>query len=355
MRFPARLFCRMAETRARMETYKKRRILTRSISITAETYPLRRKFAIARGTKVRAEPVSVEICDAGVSGYGEALPYPRYGETVETVTASIEQLRGAVCAGLTRANLQTALPPGAARCALDCALWDLQAKTTGTPVWRLADMPAPKSVTTAFTVVLDGADAMAHAAAQASAFPLLKIKLGSREGVLADITRLREIRQARPDAQLIVDANEGWRVEELARYAHLLAAYNVLFFEQPVSAHEQHALADINLPFCADESVHETSDLEPLPRAYGWVNVKLDKAGGFTQALEMVKAAKARNLNVMIGCMVASSLSIAPAHLLAQIADLADLDGPLWLNEDRPDKLAFDGPVIAPPAPSLWG
>ena len=334
---------------------KKRRILTRSISITAETFPLRRKFAIARGTKVRAEPVSVEIIENGVRGHGEALPYPRYGETVETVTATIEQLRGAVCAGMSRADLQTALPPGAARCALDCALWDLEAKTKGTPVWQLAQMPRPRAIITAFTVVLDGADAMAHAAKQASAFPLLKIKLGSREGVLADVTRLREIRRIRPDAKLIVDANEGWRVQELARYSDLLAAHEVLFFEQPVSAREQEALADIDLPFCADESVHETGDLDTLPPAYGWVNVKLDKAGGFTQALEMVKAAKSRNLNVMIGCMVASSLSLAPAHLLAQLADLADLDGPLWLNEDRMDKLVFDGPSVAPPRPSLWG
>ncbi len=329
--------------------------MTRSISITAETFPLRRKFAIARGTKVRAEPVSVEISDGGVRGHGEALPYPRYGETVETVTATIEQLRGAICAGMSRADLQTALPPGAARCALDCALWDLEAKATGKPVWQLAQMSRPRALTTAFTVVLDGADAMAHAATQARAFPLLKVKLGSREGVLADVTRLREIRRARPDAKLIVDANEGWSVQELARYAHLLAAHDVMFFEQPVATREQDALSDIDLPFCADESVHETSDLETLPPAYGWVNVKLDKAGGFTQALEMVKAAKSRNLNVMIGCMVASSLSIAPAHLLAQLADLADLDGPLWLNEERPDRLVFDGPLVSPPVPSLWG
>ena len=329
--------------------------MTRSISITAETFPLRRKFAIARGTKLRAEPVSVEIIEDGVRGHGEALPYPRYGETVETVTATIEQMRGAVCAGMTRDDLQTALPPGAARCALDCALWDLEAKTTGTPVWELVQMPRPRAITTAFTVVLDGADTMAHAAMQAKSFPLLKIKLGSREGVLADVTRLREIRQARPDAKLIVDANEGWRVEELARYADLLAAHDIMFFEQPVAAREQEALADIDLPFCADESVHETTDLDTLPPAYDWINVKLDKAGGFTQALEMVKAAKSRNLNVMIGCMVASSLSIAPAHLLAQLADLADLDGPLWLNEDRPDKLVFDGSLVLPPAPSLWG
>ncbi len=329
--------------------------MTRSISITAETFPLRRKFAIARGTKVRAEPVSVEISDGGVCGHGEALPYPRYGETVETVTATIEQLRGAICAGMSRADLQTALPPGAARCALDCALWDLEAKATGKPVWQLAQMSRPRALTTAFTVVLDGADAMAHAATQARAFPLLKVKLGSREGVLADVTRLREIRHARPDAKLIVDANEGWRLQELARYAHLLAAHDVMFFEQPVATREQDALSDIDLPFCADESVHETSDLENLPSAYGWVNVKLDKAGGFTQALEMVKAAKSRNLNVMIGCMVASSLSIAPAHLLAQLADLADLDGPLWLNEERPNRLAFDGPLVFPPASSLWG
>ena len=329
--------------------------MTRSISITAETFPLRRKFAIARGTKVRAEPVSVEISDGGVRGHGEALPYPRYGETVESVTATIEQLRGAICAGMSRADLQNALPPGAARCALDCALWDLEAKATGKPVWQLAQMSRPRALTTAFTVVLDGADAMAHAAMQAHAFPLLKVKLGSREGVLADVTRLSEIRLARPDAKLIVDANEGWPVRELARYAHLLAAHDVMFFEQPVATHDQDALPDIDLPFCADESVHETSDLETLPPAYGWVNVKLDKAGGFTQALEMVKAAKSRNLNVMIGCMVASSLSIAPAHLLAQLADLADLDGPLWLNEERPDRLVFDGPLVSPPAPSLWG
>tara|TARA_B100001057_G_scaffold386631_1_gene393608 strand:+ start:450 stop:1364 length:915 start_codon:yes stop_codon:yes gene_type:complete len=304
---------------------------------------------------MHAEPVSVEISEFGVSGHGEALPYPRYGETVETVTATIEQLRGTICAGMSRADLQTALPPGAARCALDCALWDLEAKTTGKPVWQLAQISRPRKLTTAFTVVLDEADAMAHAATQARAFPLLKVKLGSREGVLADVTRLREVRHARADAKLIVDANEGWRVQDLARYAHLLAAHDIMFFEQPVAAHEQDALSEIDLPFCADESVHEASDLEMLPPAYGWINVKLDKAGGFTQALKMVRAAKGRNLNVMFGCMVASSLSIAPAHLLAQLCDLADLDGPLWLDEKRPDRLMFDGPIVYPPAASLWG
>ncbi|CAI8429212.1 MAG: hypothetical protein CBD03_04970 [Rhizobiales bacterium TMED143] len=329
--------------------------MTRTISINADTFPLRQAFAIARGTKVRAEPISVEIYENGVRGHGEALPYPRYGETVETVTATIDQLRGVLADGLSRDDLQTALQPGAARCALDCALWDLEAKTTGKPVWQLAGLSAPHAITTAFTIVLDGADTMARAAHGAAGFPLLKIKLGSSEGVLADITRLREIRKARPDAQLIVDANEGWRVEDLARYAELLGAYDVRFFEQPVAAREQDGLSDIDLPFCADESVHETRDLDTLPAAYSWVNVKLDKAGGFTEALEMVRTAKSRNLQVMIGCMVASSLSMAPAHLLAQLADLADLDGPLWLSEDRDPGLMYSGSSIAPPPADLWG
>jgi L-Ala-D/L-Glu epimerase len=327
----------------------------RVISIRAESWPLRQQFTIARGSKIAADIICVEMAENGQIGRGEAVPYGRYGESIETVSAAIEGLRPALENGLTREQLAEALLPGAARCALDCALWDLQAKLENRPVWQIAGLSAPQIAQTAYTISLNGADKMAAQAAAARDFSLLKIKLGGADGLLADIARLHEICQARPDAQFIVDANEGWKIQDLARYQEPLSRFGVVFFEQPVTRQEEPGLSDIALPFCADESVHDSSDIEQLNAAYQWVNIKLDKAGGLTEALAMQNAARAKGLKIMVGCMVATSLAMAPAFLLAQKADLIDLDGPLWLQQDRPHGHVFRGAAMHPPATELWG
>ena len=326
----------------------------RKLTIRAESWPLRQRFSIARGSKISADVLCVEIVQDACVGRGEAVPYRRYGESMETVTAAVESIQAALENGLGRADLLDALLPGAARNAIDCALWDLEAKQSKTDIAKLAASDL-KPITTAFTIVIDDADKMAAQAEKAKAYPLLKIKLGGREGVMADITRLAAIAEARPDAQLIVDSNEGWQIDELARYANQLGRYGVTFFEQPVPQAQQAGLADIDLPFCADESVHDTGSLTNLSRAYDWVNLKLDKTGGLTEALACAQTAKSDGRKIMVGCMVATSLSMAPAMILAQHADLVDLDGPLWLAEDRANGLRYDGATIYPPKAELWG
>ena len=326
----------------------------RKLTIRAESWPLRQRFSIARGSKISADVLCVEIVQDACVGRGEAVPYRRYGESMETVTAAVESIQAALENGLGRADLLDALLPGAARNAIDCALWDLEAKQSKTDIAKLAAIDL-KPITTAFTIVIDDADKMAAQAEKAQAYPLLKIKLGGREGVMADITRLAAIAEARPDAQLIVDSNEGWQIDELARYANQLGRYGVTFFEQPVPQAQEAGLADIDLPFCADESVHDTGSLTNLSRAYDWVNLKLDKTGGLTEALACARTAKSDGRKIMVGCMVATSLSMAPAMILAQHADLVDLDGPLWLAEDRANGLRYDGATIYPPTAELWG
>ena len=326
----------------------------RKLTIRAESWPLRQRFSIARGSKISADVLCVEIAQDACVGRGEAVPYRRYGESMETVTAAVESIQAALENGLGRADLLDALLPGAARNAIDCALWDLEAKQSKTDIAKLAASDL-KPITTAFTIVIDDADKMAAQAEKAQAYPLLKIKLGGREGVMADITRLAAIAEARPDAQLIVDSNEGWQIDELARYANQLGRYGVTFFEQPVPQAQEAGLADIELPFCADESVHDTGSLTNLSRAYDWVNLKLDKTGGLTEALACAQIAKSDGRKIMVGCMVATSLSMAPAMVLAQHADLVDLDGPLWLAEDRANGLRYDGATLYPPTAELWG
>ena len=326
----------------------------RKLTIRAESWPLRQRFSIARGSKISADVLCVEIAQNACVGRGEAVPYRRYGESMETVTAAVESIQAALENGLGRADLLDALLPGAARNAIDCALWDLEAKQSKTDIAKLAAIDL-KPITTAFTIVIDDADKMAAQAEKAQAYPLLKIKLGGREGVMADITRLAAIAEARPDAQLIVDSNEGWQIDELARYANQLGRYDVTFFEQPVPQAQEAGLTDIDLPFCADESVHDTGSLTNLSRAYDWVNLKLDKTGGLTEALACARTAKSDGRKIMVGCMVATSLSMAPAMILAQHADLVDLDGPLWLAEDRANGLRYDGATIYPPTAELWG
>ena len=324
----------------------------RRLDITPVSSPLRAAFAISRGSKTSAETVRVRVQQGERTGWGECVPYGRYGETIESVTATIETLREALEAGLTRADLQAQMPAGAARCAVDCALWDLEAKMTGTPVWQLAGLPEPKPVETAVTVSLDTPEKMAEAA-RAIRGQLLKLKLGGAE----DLKRIEAVHVARPDARLIIDANEGLVPAEFPNISRAAAALGVVLIEQPFPAGDDAALERRPGPvaICADESAHTTADIQDLARRYDAVNVKLDKAGGLTEALAMVRAAKACGMGVMVGCMVAGSLSMAPAVLLAGLCDAADLDGPLWLKDDVAHGLTYRDGMVEPPSSGLWG
>lgn len=323
------------------------------LSYTVERWPTTSPFIISRGIKTEAIVVVAELDDGKASGRGECVPYLRYGETAESVTAQIEAMRPQLAAGLGRRGLQTAMPPGAARNALDCAFWDLEAKRSGHPVHELAGIPAPVAVVTAFTISLATPVDMAKAAEKASSRALLKVKLGAD----GDSERIIAVRSAAPDATLIVDANEGWTEFNLAANLEACTQAGVKLIEQPLPEGKDQALAQTkrNIPVCADESVHDCASLPELAGKYDAVNIKLDKAGGLTEALAMVAAAERQKFTIMVGCMVATSLAMAPAMLLAQKATFVDLDGPLLLGKDRADGLRFEGSRIFPPMPSLWG
>ncbi|MCV6595897.1 MAG: dipeptide epimerase [Mangrovicoccus sp.] len=314
-----------------------------------EQFALARVFTIARGSRSQAEVVTVTASDGPHQGQGECVPYARYGETVQSVLAQINGLP----AGITRAALQEALPAGAARNAVDCALWDLEAKAAGRPVWELAGLSAPGPVTTAFTLSLEAPEAMAKAAAEAAHLPLLKIKLGTPD----DLDRLEAVRGAAPNPRIIVDANEGWSAEDYSRLAPDLQRLGVALVEQPLPAGADEALAGLPrpVPLCADESCHDRASLPGLAGRYDMINIKLDKTGGLTEALALRDAARAAGFEIMVGCMVGSSLAMAPALLPAQGAEIVDLDGPLLLAEDRPEPLRYSGAEIAPALPALWG
>ena len=281
------------------------------------------------------------------------MPYPRYGETPEATLAALEAMQEAVSGGLDRQALQAAMPAGAARNALDCALLDLEAKSCGQRVWTVLGRPAPRPCTTAFTISLGTPEAMATATAKAAHRPLLKIKLGGD----GDGERISAVRKAAPESELIVDANEAWTPDNLERNLLACAAAGVTLVEQPLPAGQDEALARIKRPIavCADESVHDRASLAGLRARYDAVNIKLDKTGGLTEALAMADAAQALGFEIMIGCMVATSLAMAPAMLLAQQARFVDLDGPLLLARDRDDGLRYDGSLIYPPEAALWG
>lgn len=325
----------------------------RSLAVDAETWPIKGSFTISRGSKTAAEVVVVEVAEGGAVGRGECVPYARYGESVAGVIAEIEALRGAVAAGLDRERLQRALPPGAARNALDCALWDLDAKRAGTPVWRLAGVPEPRPAVTAYTISLDDPPTMAAAASANAGRPLLKLKLGA-EGV---VERVRAVREAAPGATLIVDANEAWTPALLAEVLPDLTRLGVAMIEQPLPAGADAALAGIDrpVPLCADESCRDSATLAGLDGRYDMINIKLDKAGGLTEALRLADAAEAAGLGFMVGCMIATSLAMAPAALIAPRARFVDLDGPLLLARDREPGIAFEGSVMQPAPRALWG
>jgi L-Ala-D/L-Glu epimerase len=305
--------------------------------------------------------VIAELGDGKARGRGECVPYPRYGESVASVMTQINAMRPQLADGLDRRALQTAMPPGAARNALDCAFWDYDAKRSGRPVHELAGLGAPHALTTAYTISLAPPAAMAAAAAKAVVKPasraLLKIKLGGSDEHGGDAARIAAVRAAAPKVTLIVDANEGWDERNLGRNLAACAAAGVVLVEQPLPDGSDGALAGLKrpIPICADESAHDRTSLPALAGKYDAVNIKLDKAGGLTEALAMAEQAERAGFAIMAGCMVATSLAMAPALLLAQTARYVDLDGPLLLAKDRPDGLRYEGSLVYPPAAALWG
>jgi L-alanine-DL-glutamate epimerase-like enolase superfamily enzyme len=317
------------------------------IDVTRDVFRLAEVFTISRGSRTEAQVLTVHAIHDGAQGWGECVPYARYGETLDSVTTQIDGFSGKWC------ELQEELPAGAARNAIDCALWDHAAKRAGRRVWDLLDMAPPQPVTTAFTLSLDTPENMRAAAARHAKRPLLKIKLGTPD----DMERLEAVRAGAPNARIIVDANEGWSAETYTELAPHLLRLGVAMVEQPLPAGQDDMLAEIArpLPVCADESCHDRESLPGLSGKYDMVNIKLDKTGGLTEALELKKAAEAQGYGVMVGCMVGSSLAMAPAVLVAQGAAIVDLDGPLLLAEDRPEPLKYDADGVHPPLAGLWG
>ncbi|KFC61243.1 Mandelate racemase/muconate lactonizing protein [Devosia sp. LC5] len=325
--------------------------MTTKLDVFAEQFAIAGTFTISRGSKTMADVVRVALTRDGQTGQGECVPYARYGESLTQTIAAIEALRPAIAGGLDRTGLQTALPPGAARNAIDCAFWELEAKLAGLSVAELAGVTVPESIITAYTISLGTPETMAAAARAASAYPLLKLKLGGA----GDRERLAAVREAVPQARLVVDANEAWMPDDLA--ANMLACRDlgIELVEQPLPAGDDAALAHVEhlVPICADESAHGLASLGALIGRYDAVNIKLDKTGGLTEALDLARAAKAKNLKIMVGCMVCTSLATAPVALLAGQADWCDLDGPLLLAADRPDGFRFDDGVMR--AGGIWG
>ena len=325
----------------------------RTLAIARESWPIAGKFTISRGSKTAADVVTVTLTENGVTGRGECVPYSRYKETVDGVVAALEAARARIETGLTRAQIATHIEPRAARNALDCALWDLEAKLKGKPVWQLANLPEPQTLITAYTLSLDTPEAMGAAAAKAAHRPLLKLKLGAQ----GDVERLAAIRANAAQSRLIVDANEGWTPETLPAMFAACAKYGVELVEQPLPASNDEALRTIPRPIaiCADESAHDREGLHELIGKYDAINIKLDKTGGLTEALELAKAAEKAGLSIMVGCMLATSLAMAPAMLIASKAAFVDLDGPLLLAKDREPGIQFEGSLMRPAQAALWG
>lgn len=325
----------------------------RTLTIRRESFPIRGTFRISRGAKTEALVVTAEIGQDGLVGRGECVPYQRYGETVENIIGTLEDLAEPVAAGLDRLALLDALPAGAARNALDCALWDLEAKLAGRPAWQLAGLAEPQPLTTCFTLSIE-APAQMGAAAAAAAMPILKLKLA---GDGDDPARVAAVRAAAPAARIVLDANEAWDLDTLRREASLYSDLGVELIEQPLPAAADAALQGYRspVPLAADESCHGTDCLDRIVGRYQTVNLKLDKTGGLTAALALKRQAEAAGLGIMVGCMVATSLAMAPAVLLAQGAAYVDLDGPLLLARDRDPGLVFHDATVFPPRPALWG
>lgn len=324
-----------------------------TLSLTAETWPLREVFTISRGSRSETHVVVVSISDGTNTGRGEAVPNSRYDETVDQTIADIEAVRQALASGADRSAIQSLMKANAARNAVDCALWDLEAKQQGKPVWALIGQEAPKPVVTVYTISLGTPESMAATARREAARPVLKLKLGGA----GDVERVAAVRAAAPDAELVVDANEAWTVEQFVSFMPEMARLGVRLVEQPLPAAVDHRLRGLSrpVPVCADESCHVAADVAGLSDRYDFINIKLDKSGGLTEALALAREAEARNMGLMVGCMVGTSLGMAPTHLIAQRCRYTDIDAPILLAKDRDGGLSFTGSLAAPPAPSLWG
>ncbi|NYT29620.1 N-acetyl-D-Glu racemase DgcA [Rhizobium sp. WYCCWR 11128] len=327
--------------------------MPRTLDIQMNSFPIAGTFTISRGAKTEAEVITCTLVEEGAQGLGECVPYRRYGETMESVFAQIEAARPLIEAGISRHDLLSAMPPGAARNAVDCALWDLEAKRTGDSVAARLGLSAPQPLTTAYTISLGEPEVMAAQAREHAGRALLKVKVGTGD----DESRIRAVRAAAPDAEIILDANEGWPEAVLERHLHIAAEAGIALVEQPLPAGRDGLLAEIRRPLlvCADESVHHTGDLASLADRYDAINIKLDKTGGLTEALSMKAEAERLGFSIMIGCMVGTSLAMAPAVLLAQNADFVDLDGPLLLARDREPGLRYAASLVFPPESTLWG
>ncbi len=325
----------------------------RSLVITHETWPLRGTFRISRGAKRESDVITVTISDGNYRGRGEGTPYARYGENIESTSAQIEQARIKIESGVSRQDLLQLMPPGAARNAVDCALWDLEAKQAGRRAWELADLPMPEHLDTAYSISLDSPETMAQIAKKFANWPVLKLKLAGD----GDIERVSAVREAAPNVRLIVDANEAWTADMMEAHMAALAKFGVDLIEQPLPVGSDASLANRNhtIRICADESCHTAADIPFLATSYDVVNIKLDKTGGLTEAVNLLNAAQAAGLGIMVGCMVSSSLSMAPAMLLATKAEFIDLDGPLLLAKDRAKPIEIDCGRMQPPVPELWG
>lgn len=327
--------------------------MNRDLFVETERFPLAAAFTISRGSKTEAVVLTCTIREGANAGRGECVPYARYGEIPESVAGEIEAMRPAVAAGMTRAELLSTMKPGAARNAIDCALWDLEAKAAGVRVADKLCVAAPRALTTAYTISLGEPEAMAAQAREHAHRPLLKVKVGTGD----DTARIAAIAGAAPQSRIILDANEGWSEDNVTRHLLAAARHGIALIEQPLPAGQDAILRKIPhpVPVCADESVHTAADLHALLGLYDAVNIKLDKAGGLTAALELRESARKLGFGVMVGCMVGTSLAMAPAVLVAQDADFVDLDGPLLLARDRATPLSYEGSLVAPPSRALWG
>ncbi|MFS4437061.1 N-acetyl-D-Glu racemase DgcA [Paracoccaceae bacterium GXU_MW_L88] len=317
--------------------------------ISRESFPLKGTFAISRGARTHQDVLTLRLADGASRAWAECTPYGHNGETLDSVTAQIES----IAPEISRAELQDALPPGAARAAIDNALWDLEAKQSGKRVWELMNLPAPKPVETAFTLSLASPEGMEEKAREAASMPLLKVKLGGD----GDVARIEGVRRGVPNARIIVDANEGWSVDQYLELMPVFERLGIAMVEQPFKPDEDDVLLELPrpVPVCADEACHTRADLPNLKGKYDFINIKMEKTGGLTEALALRDAARAEGFKIMVGCMMGTSLGMAPGLIVAQGAEIVDLDGPLWMKRDRDNALKIDGQGIHPPARQLWG
>ena len=319
------------------------------LNIDIDSFELNHKFTISRGSKNSAEVITVSIKDSGFIGLGECVPYKRYGESIDSVSKEILS----VPLPVNNENLQTILKHGAARNAIDCALWDLQAKKEGKPVWKLLNLTEPKPTITAYTISLTTPEKMMQEAKKKNNFPILKVKLGSQY----DEQCIKAVREGSPNARIIVDANEGWTIETYNYLVPIFKKIGVELIEQPFPSCQDHLLENLDrtIPICADESCHDVESLENLIGLYDFINIKLDKAGGLTEAINLLNTAKKNGFKIMLGCMVGTSLAMAPALLLSNLSDIVDLDGPLFLKQDRKNHIEYKDFLAFPISKRLWG